>query len=794
MSLLAHLSLRSRLLIALVSICLLLFVLGGLAVLKIAQGVATQLLVQTAQREARLLATTLTEPLILKDYSTVEQLMRREVADAEANAVRFAGDGVEIEALDQPAALRRPAWFAALLGLAPAQAEEAIIVGGRDYGRLSVTIAPGFVEERLWRLIGIGYLIAGGAMILLALAMHLILRANFAALEAIRASARRRAAGELSSRVELPEHAPPELAETAQVLNRARDQLQQKLDELATEKERWRITLASVGDGVVVTDADGDVAFMNPVAERLTGWTLDEARGKPIETVMPLVHEDTRAPQANPARLALRSGETQAMANHTLLIARDGREIPVHDSAAVIPSVAHDTPGEPYGAVLVFRDDSERRALLRELRLMAFHDPLTGLPNRRALVGRIERALRQVGEEGRSHVFCYIDLDQFKLVNDTCGHAAGDALLVEIVGLMKNAVPAPDAHGGERCLLARIGGDEFGLLLFDCPLDDAVATAKRLVELITTHGFRYEARQFHIGASVGVAALEPGMGVDAVLGHADTACYHAKDQGRGRVEVHSAAHAGIRALDEEMQWVARFDESLAAHRFRLYRQRIAPLAAKNGGEHYEILLRVLDAEGVAGPPGRVLSAVERFGYAYLLDRWVFDALLDYLARHPEDHAHYAINLSGGTLSQAEFLAHVQQRLAATKITPTRLLFEITETAAIHHLAEARHFIATFSSLGCRFCLDDFGSGLSSFAYLKQLPVSVLKIDGGFVRALHEEANDYVIVNAIAQIGRDLSLEVVAEWVENQEILDRLAEIGVEYVQGYFIHRPEPLPE
>ncbi|NWG31196.1 MAG: EAL domain-containing protein [Rhodocyclaceae bacterium] len=793
MNLIAHLSLRSRLLLALAGTGLLLFLVGGGVMVRIAQGIGNEVLAQTAAREARLLAVTFVEPLILRDYTTVEQLMRHEVENAEASVVRLSGDGVSIEASDRPASLQRPAWFARLLQLSPAHAEERIVVGGRDYGGLTVIIEPGFVEDRLWRLLGLGMTIAGSAMILLALAMHFILRANFTGLEAIRASSRR-AAGNLTERIELPTHAPPELVETTRVLNHARDLLQGKMDELATEKERWRITLSSIGDGVVVTDADGDVAFMNPVAERLTGWPLAEAQGKPIEAVMPLIHEETRAPQPNPARLALRTGKPQAMANHTLLLARDGRELPVHDSAAIVPSVAHDTPGELCGAVLVFRDDSERRALLKELRMMAFHDPLTGLPNRRALEGRIERALRQVGIEGRSHVFCYIDLDQFKLVNDTCGHAAGDALLVEIVELMRAAVPAPAAGGGERSLLARIGGDEFGLLLFDCPLDEGVATAERLVGLITAHVFRYEARQFHIGASVGITLLEPGMSTGEVLGRADTACYHAKDQGRGRVEVHSPAHAGIRALDEEMQWVARFDESVAAHRFRLYRQRIAPLTAQDGAMHYEILLRVLDAEEVMGPPGRVLSALERFGYAHLLDRWVLDTLLDHLARHPEDRASYAINLSGGTLSQADFLAHVQERLTASGIEPARLLFEITETAAIHHLAEAQRFITTMRRLGCRFCLDDFGSGLSSFAYLKQLPVSMLKIDGAFVRAVHEESTDFVIVNAIAQIGRDLSLDVVAEWVENREIFDKLAEIGIGFAQGYFIHRPEPLPE
>lgn len=793
MNLLARLSLRGRLFLALAGTAMLLLIGGGVFVLQAGRGVGQQVLAQTAEREARLLQTLLAEPLVLQDFTTVEQLLRREVDFGEAREIVFRSGSISIRVVEPPAPVERPQWFARWFDMPPGKAEAVVSVGGRDYGRFALEVSATVVEERLWRLLSRIALAGVVGALLLALAMHWIMRANLRGLEVIRASARRRAMGELSERIELPPHAPPELIETAQVLNQARDRLQETIDALATEKERWRVTLTSVGDGVIVTDADGDVAFMNPVAERLTGWPLSDARRKPIETVMPLIHEDTRETQPNPARLALRTGEPQAMANHTLLLARDGREIPVHDSAAIVPSVAHDTPGEPCGAVLVFRDDTERRALLKELRLMAFHDPLTGLPNRRALAGRIERALRQAREEGRSHVFCYIDLDQFKLVNDTCGHAAGDALLVEIVGLMREAIPPCGADCAETSMLARIGGDEFGLLLFDCALEDAVAVAQRLIGRITEHVFRYEARQFHIGASIGIAPIEAGMTTDEVLGHADTACYHAKDQGRGRVEVHSPAHAGIRALDEQMQWVMRFDESVATHRFRLYRQRIAPLAATTGAEHYEILLRVLDADGVPGAPGRVIAALERFGQAHLLDRWVFDTLLDHLARHPEDRARYAINLSGGTLAQADFAAHVQARLRAAEIAPDRLVFEITETAAIHRLAEAQRFIAALRELGCRFALDDFGSGLSSFSYLKNLPVSLLKIDGAFVRALPDEATDFVIVNAIAQIGRDLSLEVVAEWVENVEVLEKLREIGVDFVQGYFIHRPEPLP-
>lgn len=789
MSWLASLTFRARLLLALLIVSALLFVIGGAATLGIGHEIGQGVLNRSAVQEAELLRVALAEPLVLRDYPTAEQLLRKEVEAGNAQMARLTIGPVRLEAVERAASPLRPRWFAWLLGLQPGRAEAAIVIGGRDYGRLTIEVGAAEVEDRFWRLYAVGVLAGLGAALLLAWSMHHIMRHNLAGLEAIRESARRFVAGESGSRIVLSKDAPPELVETAAALNAAREQLQTRMDELATEKERWRVTLASVGDGVVVVDADGSVRFLNPAAERLTGWPLAEAYGKAIETVMPLRHEDSRAAQPNPARLALRSNAPQAMANHTLLLARDGRELPVQDSAAPIESAS----GGLCGAVLVFRDDSERRAMLKELRRLAFHDPLTDLPNRRALEGRLARALRQVCEEGRSHVFCYIDLDQFKLVNDTCGHAAGDALLVEIVDLMRDTVPPTSPQQEERSLLARLGGDEFGLLLFDLSLDEGVAIAQRMVAQISAHVFRYEARQFHIGASIGVTPLEADMNVGEALRRADTACYLAKNQGRNRVEVHSPAHAGIRALGEEMLWIAQLDETLAENRFRLFRQRVVPLAATADAGHYEILLRVFDSQGTLTSPAQVLAAVERFSLAHLVDRWVLRTLLDWLVQHPDDKADYALNLSGATLSHADFLPFVREQLERTGIPPQRIIFEITETAVIQHLAEAQRFIAAMRALGCRFCLDDFGAGLSSFAYLKQLPVSVLKIDGSFVRNLIEEPADYVIVNAIAQIGRDLALAVIAEWVENAATLEKLAEIGVTHVQGYHLHRPEPLP-
>jgi diguanylate cyclase (GGDEF)-like protein/PAS domain S-box-containing protein len=654
----------------------------------------------------------------------------------------------------------------------------------------------------LWQVISHIALALGGGLFVLWWLLAALLQANLKGLAVIRDASRRIAEGDLSDRragdfpVVMPKHAPPELRETSQALALAREDLSVLVAALAEEKERWRVTLASVGDGVVVSDTEGRVIFMNQMAENLTGWTDPEARGLAVDVLFRLINEDTRQPISNPIDPCGDQSRTQdslhAPACQTLLIRRDGSELAVHDSAAPV----RDANGRLAGCIMVFRDDNERRAMVRELRWLAFHDPLTGLPNRRAMEGRLERALNQMRQGGREHTFCYIDLDQFKLVNDTCGHAAGDALLKEIATLMQQAIPQgrSDAQASNH-VLARLGGDEFGLLLFDVDADNASRIAQGLILVVHGHRFRHGERSFNLGASIGIALLDKAGNVGEAMSQADTACYAAKAQGRNRVQVYTPGHAGVRELEAEMHWVASFDSAFAEGRFKLYRQRIVPVKA--GGEahpHYEILLRHLRADGKVEPPGLFLPAAERYGLAPTFDRWVLRQLLAYLVRHPQDNADYSINLSGITLSDPAFPAHVQEQIAISAIDPRRLTFEITETAVVHDLAAAQHLIESLSQIGCRFSLDDFGSGLSSFAYLKSLPVHVIKIDGAFVRDLADDRTDYVIVNAIAQIGRDLGRETVAEFVENDAILAKLVEIGVDYAQGYGIHMPEPLPE
>lgn len=790
--LLARFSLRGRLLIALTGISALVFAVSSAILLPVVRGIGEKTLTRTATREARILAASVVEPLVLHDYTAVEELVRRALVGAEANRVQLSANGVQIEAQEAPPTLQRPAWFARLLGLRVAVGSEKVVVGGREYGTLRVQLAPGLVEDRIWGLFTLWFVLAATAVAAMALATAGILRANFSALETMRAAARHRAVDHLPARVELPPDAPPELAETAAALNDARDRLRDLFGQLAREEQRWRITLSALAEGVLALDRDGAVQFMNPVAERLTGWPLELARGKPVEAVMPLLHEESRAPQPNPGRAALQSRAAQAIPLHGLLLTREGRTLPVLGSAAVIPAAA--ATEEPFGAVLALRDDSERRRLLERLRRMAFQDPLTRLPNRRVLEERIDQALLELRQQPGAHVFCYIDLDRFKLVNDTCGHAAGDALLREIGALMRRTVRKARSGDADRSLLARIGGDEFGLLLCDCTLDQGTEVARCLLERLRTYSFRHMAHRFHIGASIGITSLEPEMTAALVLARADIACYHAKECGRGRVETHTPEQAAIRMLDAEMQWLAQFDQWLAAQRFRLYRQRIVSLAGSDAGpEHYEILLRSGDPHGDAHAPVSMLSALERFGYAPRLDRWVFDTLLDYLLRHPQDRAHYAINLSGATLSAPEFAAHVQARLAQTGLDAERLLFEITETAAIAHLPEAKRFIDTLKARGCRFCLDDFGSGLSSLAYLKELRVDVLKIEGAFMRGYGQDPTTTVIVQAIASLARQLPLDVVAEGVETKSTYEALAAAGVTHVQGWYVHVPEPLP-
>jgi diguanylate cyclase (GGDEF)-like protein/PAS domain S-box-containing protein len=568
---------------------------------------------------------------------------------------------------------------------------------------------------------------------------------------------------------------------------------------LLRETERAQVTLASIGDGVIRTDAEGRIDYLNPVAERLTGWSADEAIGSSGSQVFSIVDEATRRPLPDPIGSCLTAGAVFESPGHVLLTSRDGHEYAVRDSAAPI----HGRSGELTGAVLVFKDVTQLRGLEREMTYLASHDALTGLINRREFEIRLKRAIRSARGE-RRHALLYLDLDEFKVVNDTCGHLAGDEMLRQITALLRSRVRRSD-------LLARLGGDEFGVLLEDCPPPHARQIAEEMRRTVREFRFSWRGQVFEVGVSIGLVPIAPDSGdLSHVLSAADAACYVAKDSGRNRVHEYELDDTAVSERNGEMQWIHRIHGAFEDRRFRLYYQPIQPISAGGGqdaagdgaGEDAdqevmcEIFLRMLDRTGQLVEPAAFICAAERYHMIASLDRWVvgtaFRALAEAQKRGGSRPLLFAINLSGQTLSDETFLEFVIAALHSSGVDSRRICFEITETAAISKLDGAMRFINALKGKGCRFVLDDFGSGLSSFAYLRDLPVDFLKIDGEFVQGMVNDRVKRALVESIHQIGNVMGIKTIAECVENRETLEALQKIGVDYAQGFFLARPQPL--
>ena len=428
--------------------------------------------------------------------------------------------------------------------------------------------------------------------------------------------------------------------------------------------------------------------------------------------------------------------------------------------------------------------------MYREAVRAAAHDPLTGLLNRREFEDRLA-AIVDIGRSGRNeHALCYLDLDRFKLINDTCGHLAGDRLLQQISAVLKNHVRKSDT-------LARLGGDEFGVLLEHCDLGQAQRVAKVILEAVEAFEFEWEESKFQIGVSIGLVPITADSGdVTDVLSAADTACYEAKDQGRNRIHLYHAEDEDLMRRHGEMQWVGRINRALDEQRFVLFYQPIVHIG--NGaahGERMELLVRMVDEEGGLLLPGSFLPAAERYGLSAKLDRWVVESAIRWLSEHRGSTRRLemcAINVSGHTLNDDGFVDFVVEQLETLKVPPSLVCFEITETTAINNLKSAVTFMKELHKIGCRFALDDFGSGVSSFAYLRSLPVDILKIDGQFVRDMATDEVDAGMVTAIHQIAQVMKKETVAEFVETEAVLNRLKRVGVNFAQGYGIGRPAPL--
>ncbi|HWG69057.1 MAG TPA: EAL domain-containing protein [Steroidobacteraceae bacterium] len=552
---------------------------------------------------------------------------------------------------------------------------------------------------------------------------------------------------------------------------------------LFREKESAQITLQSIGDGVITTDAKGVIDYVNPVAEALTGWRLEDAQGRAIEEIFRAFHEETCEPLENPLAVAIRRTRSIKSVRPMLLIRRDGNEIYVESTASPI----RDGSGAVSGGVLVFHDVSEARELNRRLSYHASHDVLTGLVNRREFENRMERALKSAKARETSYALCCLDLDQFKIVNDTCGHSAGDALLGQVGALLKSKVRWRDT-------LARLGGDEFGILLESCSLDEAMRTAEALREAVRNFKFTWEERTFRLGASIGVVPISvDNPDVASVLSAADSACQAAKEAGRNRVHSFEENDIDLMRRRREMQWAARINNALEEGRFELFRQTILPLQTTETGAHYELLLRMRDEAGKIVAPDNFMTAAERYGITPSIDRWVIENAFRWLVSEADERARLtmcSINLSGQSLGDDKFLPYVIDQFHRSGLDATKICFEITETAAIASFSQANRFIQALKELGCKFALDDFGTGLSSFGYLKHFPVDYLKIDGSFVKEILHDPIDREMVRSINEIGHLTGKQTIAEFAENQEIINMLQGLGVDYAQGYGVSQPQ----
>lgn len=565
--------------------------------------------------------------------------------------------------------------------------------------------------------------------------------------------------------------------------------------QLFEEKELALVTLQSIGDGVITTDAEGKIKYINPIAEQLTSWNLEDAQGKSLVEVFKMFHETTREAVENPVQQALSSGCSVSFTKDSILITRNNIEIAIDVSAA--PIRAKD--GEIVGAVMVFQDVSQKRSMAHQLSWQATHDALTGLLNRHEFEFRLEQALNTARITNKQHALCYLDLDRFKIVNDTCGHLAGDELLRQVAALLQLGVRSSDS-------LARLGGDEFGILLEGCPLEPAFRIANKLVQSIQEFRFIWQEKTFNIGVSIGLVGINAdSQTMNSVLTAADAACYLAKNNGRNRVHIYQADDSDLVKARSEIQWVARITQALEDNRFCLYYQAIIPINSnRNSSEHYEVLLRLIDETGNLVSPMAFLPAAERYNLMQAIDRWVICTLFTSLAQCGREkltdgtsegcncNCIYAVNLSGASINDDQFIDFLCEQFTLYQVPPQTICFEITETVAIANLSKAASFISSLRELGCCFALDDFGSGMSSFNYLKNLPIDYLKIDGSFVKHIVNEPIDLAMVEAINQIGHVMGIQTIAECVEDEKILAKIKAIGVDYAQGYGVAKPCPL--
>ena len=551
-------------------------------------------------------------------------------------------------------------------------------------------------------------------------------------------------------------------------------------DKLRSSEEKYRAIFETTQVGMALCKMDGTLVEVNQGFLDIIGYNKEEALKLIFWDISPNKYKEKEAELLQTISKTGRYGPYEKEYTH-----KNGSLIPVLINGSVITG----NDGNDYIWSLV-QDISELKHADEKLNYQATHDSLTGLVNRNEFELRAGRLLSSVKQHNDNHALCFLDLDQFKVINDTCGHIAGDELLRQLTSVLQSVVRKRDT-------LARLGGDEFGILMEHCSLDDAHRVATTVKESIRNYQFIWEGHNFRVGASIGLVPItETSISLTELLKDADAACYMAKDKGRNRVHVYHAEDSEIAKRHGEMQWVKRINEALDNNQFCLYAQAIMPLDARKD-KHYELLIRMIDEKGNTIPPGAFLPAAERYNLISQIDHWVIKKTCSLLKDNPEflNQINFcSINLSGQSLTDHNILEFIISQLKSPCIDGKKICFEITETAAISNLNSAMKFISTIKAFGCRFALDDFGSGLSSFGYLKNLPVDYLKIDGMFVKDIADDPIDHAMVKSINEIGQVMNMQTIAEFVENDVIKGMLKEIGVDYAQGYGIEKPRPFEE
>ena len=554
---------------------------------------------------------------------------------------------------------------------------------------------------------------------------------------------------------------------------------------LMDERNQARTTLSSISDAVVTTDVNGRIVYLNEAATKFSHMGTQQMLGKRFDDLFVLLDEDRETPIESPLAQCKRNRPGTAVNEQARLALPEGPGLYVYVTATRIIS----TDEETAGVVVVMRDVTRERRLQDELYRQASHDSLTELMNRSAFESHLEQALEAARKRGREHMLCFMDLDQFKVVNDTCGHVAGDELLRQLATVMRRHFRGSD-------VLARIGGDEFGAILTDCPLPMAIERADALREEVQEHSFNWENHSFRVSMSIGVVQVDQySESISLLMSAADAACYSAKDAGRNRINVYERDSASTKHWMGEMQWVSQINSALEEGRLVLYAQPIVNL--KDDGlrtESIEVLLRMKSRDGELIPPGAFLPAAERYDLIDRIDYWVIEKVMQMLSSCDSEYPDCFVNLSGATLSRNHIAPRLKELLKKYPVSPQKLTFEVTETAAIQNLTSALRMMHELREIGCRFALDDFGSGLSSFGYLKNLPIDFLKIDGMFVKDMHANPMDRGMVEAIKTVADTMQLPTIAEFVEDQKIIEDLRQIGIDLGQGYGIARPKPIEE